>query len=83
MAHTICLVCVFITVNGCSKKIEKSLGSGGANSEHITNLKQSISFILISMEQSDSLDLYREQTNKHCPLYNRISVLTKKNKLQY
>jgi len=39
MVHTACLVYLVSTVNGCCKK---SLGIGGANSGHITNLKQSI-----------------------------------------
>jgi len=42
MARPACLVCLFSTVNGCSKNKEKSLGSGGASSGHTTNLKQSI-----------------------------------------
>ncbi len=50
MARTACLVCLVSTVNGCSmKKKEISLEWGGASSGHITNLKQSISFVLISM----------------------------------
>ncbi len=46
MAHNTCLVCLISTVNGRSKK---KLGLGGASSGHITNLKQSIFFLLISM----------------------------------
>jgi hypothetical protein len=47
MAHTACLVCFIVTVNGCSNKKKKRKEEAfpwkaGASSRHITNLKQSI-----------------------------------------
>ncbi len=48
MARTACIFCLASTANGCSK----NLGLGSASSGHITNLKQSILFLLISMEAS-------------------------------
>jgi hypothetical protein len=47
MACTACLVCFFITVNGCNNKKKKRKEEAypwkaGASSGHITNLKQSI-----------------------------------------
>ncbi len=50
MACPACLVCFISTVNGRIKKKEKKKPwKSGASSGHITNLKQSIFHLLISM----------------------------------
>ncbi len=62
MASTACLVGFIRTVNGRSKKLKKKPWKRGTSSGHITNLKQYIFCLLISMVLQDSqnipLDVY-------------------------
>jgi len=52
MMCTGCLVCFISTVNGRSKKEEKKVIKDCASSGHITNLKQFIQRLLISMTKT-------------------------------
>jgi hypothetical protein len=50
MAHPACLVCLISTVNDCTKKRRKKKPwKPSSSSRHITNLKQSIFHLSISM----------------------------------
>jgi hypothetical protein len=69
MAHSACLVCFISTVNGrIKKRREKKTWKPGASSGHITNLKQSIFCLSISM--------VADLTIKNLGIVNKITNLS-------
>ncbi len=58
MPCTACLVCFISTVNDCSKKRKKKPWKPGPSSGHITNLKQTIFGLSISMMTTDNFCFY-------------------------